>query len=49
MGEWFAEYELRREHDPANDFAGGLTQGAVDDLAADMELTDAEWWAKHDN
>lgn len=46
MAEWFLEYELRREHDPDNDFAGGLTQGEVDDLIAAMEMDDDEWNAE---
>lgn len=37
MAEWFCEYEIHRQHDPDNDFAGRLTQADVD------ELTDWAW------
>ncbi len=28
-------------------FAGNLTQGDVDDLLDDLELSDDEWWDKN--
>lgn len=49
LNEWFCEWELNADsHSPEN-YAGKLTQGDVDDLMDDNELTDEEWWEKHGN
>lgn len=47
MGEWFCEYEFHADQNGGGTYAGSLTQGDVDDLMDDNELTDEEWWKKH--
>lgn len=32
MREMIVEFEFVRPHDPINDYAGGLTQGDIDEL-----------------
>lgn len=47
MSEWYCEYELNADAMGADTFAGNLTQGVVDDLLDDLELSEEEWWNKH--
>ena len=47
MGEWYCEYEFHADQNGGGTYAGNLTQGDVDDLMDDNELTDEEWWKKH--
>lgn len=46
MSEWYCEFELHIKDAPGA-YAGKLTNGVVDDMVDDMQLTDAEWWGKH--
>lgn len=48
MAEWYCEWEFNADAmGGEGSFAGNLTQGVVDDLLDDLELTDDEWWNKH--
>ena len=47
MGEWYCLYEHHSDQQGGGTYAGNLTQGDVDDLMDDNELTDEEWWTKH--
>lgn len=47
MAEWYCEYDFHADHVPQDTFAGKLTQGDVDDLLDDLDLTDKEWWEKN--
>ena len=48
ISEWYCEYEHQADAAGTGTFAGGLTQGDVDDLVDDLKLTDEEWRKKHD-
>jgi len=45
FSEWFAEYEMRRDH--LDKMSGKMTASEIDEIDADNELTDEDWWSKY--
>jgi hypothetical protein len=46
FAEWFCEADHHRGNQPG-EYAGKLTRAAVDEIRADLELSDEEWRARH--
>ncbi len=47
MGEWHCEYELHSDDLGGEKFAGNLTQGDVDEMLYELDLSDEEWWKEN--
>ena len=47
MSEWWCESEHHSEQQGGGNYAGNLTQGDVEEMQDDLELSDEDWWKKH--
>ncbi len=47
MREWYVEFEFYNDKASPDTYAGKLTNGDVDNMIDDAELTTEEWWRKH--
>jgi len=47
MREWYVEFEFYNDKASPDTYAGKLTNGDVDNMIDDAELTTDEWWQKH--